>query len=585
MEDKNLGAPISSKRSGETARILNYEALPQLDERSQLQHRWELLEHPQNNLNSSIQRVFMVSATFQKYRASSWLFIGVTALSVVTATIATTKLRDWANQASAYRFHLTDLKATTNRLDSLEWRVIAQKEIESELKEALDSQRQQSATTLNALRTTAISPESLEKTIAAYDRYEKSVNQLLQLIELGNLQEAKEHDETVVDPNYEKLHKIVEQTSTEVTWTSETTELIAFWGIIFTNLSLLGIISLIFGQYRQTNQRMQLAIVEQEAIRRSEEALKEERALLEVKVSERTTELEEKNTALKAVLADLRESQAQLIQSEKMSSLGQLVAGVAHEINNPVNFIHGNLSHAAQYSHNLLELVELYQAEYQPTTAIQDKIEEIDLEFLRSDVRNLFDSMQMGTERIQSIVLSLRNFSRLAEAEFKIANVQEGIDNTLVLLTNRLKEDGLDIQVVKEYGQLLPIECYAGQLNQVFMNILTNAIDAIVGDPKHQTKSIPPKITIRTEQIEGEQIRITISDNGMGIPETIQTRLFDPFFTTKPVGKGTGLGMSISYRIIAQHQGRLYCQSTVGEGTDFIIEIPIHQAHSKHKSV
>jgi signal transduction histidine kinase len=527
----------------------------------------------------------MVSATFQKYRASRWLFIGATALSVVTATIATTKLRNWANQASEYRLQLTNLKATTNRLDSLEWRVIAKKEIESELKEALDSQRQQSVTTLNALKTTAISPESLEKTIAAYDRYAKSVNQLLQLIEAGKLQEANKHDEEVVDPSYEKLHEIVEQISTEVTWTSETTELIAFWGTILTNLALLGIIGLIFGQYRQTNQRMQLAIVEQEAIRRSEETLKQERAFLEVKVAERTTELEEKNIALQAVLADLRESQAQLIQSEKMSSLGQLVAGVAHEINNPVNFIHGNLSHAARYSHNLLELVELYQAEYNSTPAIQDKIEEIDLEFLRSDVQNLFDSMQMGTNRIQSIVLSLRNFSRLAEAEFKIANVQEGIDNTLVLLTNRLKENGLDIQVVKEYGQLPPIECYAGQLNQVFMNILTNAIDAIVGDPKHQTKSIPSKITIRTEPIKGDQIRITISDNGMGIPETIQTRLFDPFFTTKPVGKGTGLGMSISYRIIAQHQGQLYCQSVVGEGTDFIIEIPIHQAQSKHKSV
>lgn len=320
------------------------------------------------------------------------------------------------------------------------------------------------------------------------------------------------------------------------------------------------------------------ALLEQEAIRRSEQALKEERSLLETKVQERTAELEEKNATLTAVLADLKSSQAQLIQSEKMSSLGQLVAGVAHEINNPVNFIYGNLTHANEYMDDLLQLVTLYQAEcLQPSPEIAAKIEEMDLEFLRADLHQLFNSMEMGTKRIQAIVLSLRNFSRLDEAEFKAADIHEGIDNTLIILASRLKIRGSrpDIQVVKHYAQLPLIECYAGQLNQVFMNVLSNAIDALDADPKHEANSTTPTITIQTEQIEANRVRITISDNGTGISESVQSKLFDPFFTTKPVGKGTGLGMSISYRIVAQHQGELSCNSAIGQGTDFIIEIPI----------
>lgn len=522
----------------------------------------------------------MLDQFFRKGQTGEWLFLGVTSIAILSATIATTKLEEWADQSNQHNFQLNRLQTTTNRLDALEWRVRAKRKIEPEIRKLLAQQHQQSEETLTALKTTATSPENLEKTIAAYDTYVKSMNQILQLLEAEKFQEAEEFDETVVDPNYDKLYEIIAQASTEAAQTSTTVGEVAFWGIIFTNLSLMMVITLIFRQHRQANHRIQQALLEQEAIRRSEQALKQERALLETKVQERTAELEEKNAALTTVLADLKSSQAQLIQSEKMSSLGQLVAGVAHEINNPVNFIYGNLSHANEYMDDLLQLVTLYQAEcLHPSPAIVDKIEEMDLEFLKVDLQQLFNSMEMGTERIQAIVLSLRNFSRLDEAEFKAADIHEGIENTLIILASRLKIRGSrpDIQVVKHYAQLPLIECYAGQLNQVFMNVLSNAIDAIDLDPKHEANSTTPTITIRTEAIKSNRVRVTISDNGMGISESVQSKLFDPFFTTKPVGKGTGLGMSISYRIVAQHQGELYCNSEIDKGTDFIIEIPIKQ--------
>ncbi|MDJ1182003.1 CHASE domain-containing protein [Roseofilum casamattae] len=290
--------------------------------------------------------------------------------------------------------------------------------------------------------------------------------------------------------------------------------------------------------------------------------------------------LESKNQQLETLLQELQQSQLQLIQTEKMSSLGRLVAGVAHEINNPVNFISGNLEYAQTYFREILSLVDLYQKEYpQPKESIAIAIEDIELDFLAKDLPDLLDSMQLGTERLRTIVLSLRNFSRLDESEVKDVDIHLGIDNTLVILNSRLTCQGnrREIKIVKEYGDLPLIECCAGQINQVFMNILGNAIDAleefILSTPE---TIIEPAIVIKTAQAGENWITIQISDNGPGIPEEIQSRLFDPFFTTKPIGKGTGLGLSISYQVITEkHGGTLVCSSTINEGTMFTIGLPI----------
>ncbi|MEL6164354.1 MAG: ATP-binding protein, partial [Cyanobacteria bacterium J06628_3] len=280
---------------------------------------------------------------------------------------------------------------------------------------------------------------------------------------------------------------------------------------------------------------------------------------------------------LQNTLHELKTTQAQLIQSEKMSSLGQLVAGVAHEINNPVNFIHGNVTPASQYAEDLLNLLELYQQHYpNPPENIQEEIEAIDLEFLKQDFTKILNSMKQGTQRIREIVLSLRNFSRLDEAEFKAVNIHEGIDSTLMILQNRFKAkpNFPEIQIIKNYSSLPPVDCFPSQLNQVLMNILANAVDAL-----ESQKSLPnPQIQIHTKLLNKNRIAIHLSDNGSGIPPEIQSKLFDPFFTTKEVGKGTGLGLSISYQIVVnKHGGNLSCKSIPGEGTEFIIEIPVNQ--------
>lgn len=292
-----------------------------------------------------------------------------------------------------------------------------------------------------------------------------------------------------------------------------------------------------------------------------------------------------KSQALEQALQELRQTQLHLVQSEKMSSLGQLVAGVAHEINNPVNFIYGNLDHAERYAQDLLHLIQVYQQHYPtPAAEIEAEAEEIDLDFLVEDLPKLLASMKVGADRIKSIVASLRTFSRLDEAEVKAVNIHEGIDSTLMILQNRLKprSDHPGIDVIKTYGELPLVECYAGQLNQVFMNILTNAADALDEANQHRTpeeiQANPSRITICTQVAEPGWVLIQISDNGPGIPEAVRAKLFDPFFTTKPVGRGTGLGLSISQEIVvSKHGGKLWCDSTLGQGTTFGIEIPVQQ--------
>jgi signal transduction histidine kinase len=280
----------------------------------------------------------------------------------------------------------------------------------------------------------------------------------------------------------------------------------------------------------------------------------------------------EQANKLQLTLTELQQAQVQLVQTEKMSSLGQLVAGIAHEINNPVGFIHGNLKPAIGYVEDLFQVLEGYQQEYSPGSAqLQTLMNDVDLPFIQTDLPKLLGSMQMGTDRIREIVLSLRNFSRLDEAGMKAVNIHEGLDNTLLILQHRLKphQDFSGIEVVKQYGDLPKIECYAGQINQVFMNLISNSIDALTD----AETSAPPRITIATEMAQTELV-VRITDNGCGIPESLQDQLFNPFFTTKPVGKGTGLGLSISYQIITdRHQGSLVCRSDA-DGTTFEIRLP-----------
>jgi signal transduction histidine kinase len=348
--------------------------------------------------------------------------------------------------------------------------------------------------------------------------------------------------------------------------------------------------------------------------------------------------LQEKNFLLQQALDNLKASQVQQIQNEKMVALGQLVAGLAHEINNPISFIYGNLQYAGQYVQDLVNMIEVYQQEYpKPTPKIQHIAKDIDLNFVIKDLQSLIGAMYRGSDRIREIVLALQHFSRHDEAEIKRVNIHEDIENTLVMLQHRLRKaaDRPAIVVVKDYGSLPLVTCYASELNQVFMHLLNNAIDAIeegmgkltppleirgngewgmgnqslkegvekvkpflgirgneewgmgnqsleegVGDQSSTAYSLfpTPQIRIHTELTDLNMVKIAIADNGLGIEESLRSRLFDPFFTTKPVGKGSGLGLSISYQIIVQkHRGNITCNSSVGKGAEFAIEIPIEQ--------
>ncbi|MDZ7968864.1 MAG: response regulator [Nostoc sp. DedSLP03] len=292
----------------------------------------------------------------------------------------------------------------------------------------------------------------------------------------------------------------------------------------------------------------------------------------------------ERTSALSRALKDLQESQLQLVQTEKMSALGQLVAGVAHEINNPVGFIHGNLGHASVYFQNMINIIDLYQEHYpNPVPEIQEEIAAIDLKYILADLPNLISSMKEGIQRIRNISTSLRTFSR-ADSDRKVyCNIHDGIDSTIMILKHRLKasEDRPDIQVIRDYDILPELECFIGQLNQVFMNLLANAIDALeesnIGLTYMEIDANPNQILIQTTLTEDKNyISIRIKDNGVGMSADVQKKIFDYLFTTKPVGQGTGLGLSIARQIVVEkHGGTLEVNSSIGQGSEFIIKLPI----------
>ncbi|HEY9831982.1 MAG TPA: ATP-binding protein [Stenomitos sp.] len=329
-------------------------------------------------------------------------------------------------------------------------------------------------------------------------------------------------------------------------------------------------------------------------------SLQHERSKAEVALRRSEAQLREQATQLEQALNKIKQTQTQLVQSEKMYSLGMMVAGIAHEINNPVGFVYGNITPASESIQDLLQLVNLYRQHYpNPEPVIQEYAETIDLDFVMDDLPKLLQSMKVGAERIRDIVASLRTFSRIDQAQMKRVNIHEGLDTTLQILQHRLKEkpERPAIEVIKKYGRITSVECYSGQLNQVFMNILANAIDALesmILSSEHiendSSLAHPsPQIQISTELLDAREsasnspsVLIRIIDNGPGMTERVRLLLFDPFFTTKPVGQGTGLGLSISYQIIVvKHGGQIRCVSAPGQGTEFIIEIPIRQCHRK----
>lgn len=341
---------------------------------------------------------------------------------------------------------------------------------------------------------------------------------------------------------------------------------------------------------------------------RQQEALARQQAELYRQSQIAATLARSQAAELSQALGELKNAQDRLIQSEKMSSLGQLLANVAHELNNPVSFIYGNVNHAIAYVQELLEIIELYQQNYpHPDPQITEYLEEVDFKFIEKDLPKTLSSIKLGSDSMHQLVLSLRDFSRKDEAVMKQVDIHEGIESTLLILQNRLKANGKShaINIIKDYGKITTIEGFPCQLNQVFMNLIGNAIDALeikrgdwgeenegwklaqeqlVSSDFSSPEEFLPTIYIRTHLSEGERVVIQIGDNGAGMSSEVLASLFDPFFTTKPVGKGTGLGLSISHQIVVEkHGGQIQCISTPGEGTEFWIELPVKQGCRSQK--
>lgn len=313
--------------------------------------------------------------------------------------------------------------------------------------------------------------------------------------------------------------------------------------------------------------------------------LQERNSELEKKVAQRTQELQQQNQRLQEAFSELKRMQLHLVQTEKMFMLGQMVSGISHEINNPINFIHGNIPYVEGYVQDILKVLEVYQSSYPDSTnAVLEVLEEVDLDFAVEDLPRIINSIKHGSEIIRELAISLRNFYRLDESEMKKTDLNAGVESTLLLLKSRYIQK---IDIIRQYGDIPSVECHVNQLNQVFMNLICNAIDALLEQKDENVQPLKHKqIAIATKRISDDRVAISISDNGFGIPPEIQERLFEPFFTTKPMGIGTGLGLSICHQLVTEnHDGKIYCQSVLGEGTTFTIELPISRMSDSKMTV
>lgn len=385
--------------------------------------------------------------------------------------------------------------------------------------------------------------------------------------------------EVALESLYQELDQTLKAAQTQENAAKETFNKAEYlrWKITVFSMMLSVAIAAMLASYTSRAIARPIEWVTQVALRTTEQSNYKLRApiLTEDEAGLLATSLNQLISRVEEQLQEIQQAQTQLIQTEKMSSLGQLVAGIAHEINNPINFITGNIEHSNHYIQDILEIVNLYQKEHpNPSPELQEIIEDVDLEFVITDLTKMLSSMSIGSERIRQIVLSLRNFSRLDESEKKRVDIHEGIDSTLLLCNHRLYPH---IEVITRYEELDPIECYPAQLNQVFMHLMNNAIDALETQAPKESKALqsPHKIIIQTQKINERTIQIKIADNGPGIEEAIRSKIFDPFYTTKPPGKGTGLGLSIAYGVVEKHGGKIEVSSEPGKGTEFIITLPI----------
>ena len=472
-----------------------------------------------------------------KFNVPKWSVLVVSSLVAIITSMSIFGIKKWSDRSYRAEILVIEIGRQLNRINALELEAVAEKKVDKSNLEEIEKTRNDMKKTIEKVTIIDKNQKKIQKIVDLYKKYKEFQDEQFKLISQGEIEKSIRVDKEEVDPTFEKILKEINCLSKDYKEQKEQADFISYLGILSSLIFATGVLGIVFWRFNAS-----LLIQTQK---------------------------------LNEALSELQQTQSHLIQTEKMASLGQMVAGIAHEINNPATFIYGNINYTRNYTRDLLELVTLYQKYYPESTAeIQAFIEHIELDFLKEDLPKTLLSIQNGSERIRQIVLSLRNFSRLDEAEIKEVDLHAGIDSTLLILSTKFIKE---IEIIRNYGDLPAVECLAAQINQVFMNILSNAADALLSE-----KSIPLKrITIYTEKISSNQVQIKITDNGPGIPPEILNKIFDPFFTTKPVGKGTGLGLSISYKIIEKHSGKITVNSQTGEGTEFTITLPIqHQQDS-----
>ena len=459
---------------------------------------------------------------------------------VISTSISIYGIKKWSDRNYSSEILIIEIARQLNEINTLELEAVAKTKIDKYNFKNIEKTRNKITESFHEISLIQQDKQKVQDAIELYKKYSQSQDYKLKLISKGEIEKSIKLDKEEVTPIFKKTLNKINSLREYYKRQTEEADFISYLGILSSLIFAAGVLLTLFWRFN---------------------------AYLLIKTQK-----------LHQALKELQQTQSHLIHTEKMAGLGQMVAGIAHEINNPATFIYGNVKYTTNYTRALLELVTLYQKEYpESTPKIQDFIENIELDFLRKDLPQTLLSIQNGSERISKIILSLRNFSRLDEAEIKEVDLHAGIDSTILVLSSK---DLKEIEIIRNYGELPLVECLAAQINQVFLNILSNATDALLSD-----KSIPYKqIIIHTKKISFNQIQIKITDNGPGIPPEIIHKIFDPFFTTKAVGKGTGLGLYTSYKIIEKHSGKITVNSQKGKGSNFTITLPIeHKRDSVQK--